>query len=70
MREPQSTGGCLRRFAIFTLVIKAILTVTFAFTVEEGWRFASIVGLATGVFFGGIFAPIIPISKRMLTGQG
>ena len=70
IREPQSKGGCLRRFAIITIAIAVILTVIFAFTMEQGWGFASIVGLSTGVLFGGIFAPMIPIFKRMLTGQG
>ncbi len=70
VREPHSKGGCLRRFAIITLVITVVLTVTFGFTMEQGWGFASIVGLSTGVLFGGIFAPMIPIFKRMLTGQG
>ncbi len=70
VRDPQSKGGCLRRFAIITLVITVVLTVIFGITVEEGWGFSSIIGLSTGVLFGGIFAPMIPIFKRMLTGQG
>jgi len=70
IREPQFKGGCLRRFAIITIAIAVVLTVIFALTMEQGWGVASIVGLSTGVLLGGIFAPMIPIFKRMLTGQG
>ncbi|MCD4707433.1 MAG: hypothetical protein K8S62_06820 [Candidatus Sabulitectum sp.] len=70
VRKPQSKGGCMRRFAILTMIIAAVLTVVFAVTLKEGWGMASIIGFSTGVIFGGIFAPMIPIFRRMLTGQG
>lgn len=69
VREPQSKGGCMRRFAILSLIIATVLTVVFAVTLKEGWGTASIIGLSTGVIFGGIFAPMIPVFKRMLTGR-
>ncbi len=69
VREPQSKGGCMRRFAILTLILTVALTLIFGFAFKD-WGKASIIGFSTAVIFGGVFAPMIPIFKRMISGQG
>ncbi|MCK5130852.1 MAG: hypothetical protein KAR40_01705 [Candidatus Sabulitectum sp.] len=69
-REPQSKGGCLRRFALITLVLTAIFTILFGLLLEGGWGKASMVGFSTALVFGGISAPLVPVFKRMITGRG
>lgn len=70
VRKPQSKGGCIRRFALISLFLSIVFTVIFAITLKEGFGMASIVGFSIGVLFGAIFAPMIPVFKRMFTGQG
>lgn len=70
IREPQSKGGCLRRFAIITLALTVVLTPLLGFLLPEGWTMALIIGFSTALILGGAFAPLVPIFKRMITGQG
>ncbi|MCK5785338.1 MAG: hypothetical protein KAH54_02125 [Candidatus Sabulitectum sp.] len=70
VREPQSKGGCFRRFAILTLVLTVVITLLMGFLLQEGWTMALIVGFSTAIILGGAFAPLIPVFKRMITGQG
>ncbi len=68
--EPGSKTGCFRRFFLITLVLALLLTPIFGLFMDEGWSMAVTAGLVTALVFGGIFAPLIPMFKRMLTGQG
>ncbi len=70
IRKNNSEGGFLRRFILLSLLLSLVFTITFGFLLAEGWSVASIVGFSTGIIIGGIFAPLMPIFKRMLTGEG
>jgi len=66
MRDRQTEGGCLRRFAAISLVI----TVVFMYAAGDDWGKSATIGIATGVILGAVFAPLIPVFKKMITGQG
>ncbi len=67
--EPTSKSGCFRRFLFITLVLAIVLTALLGLLLDEGWKMAGITGLATAVMLGAVFAPLVPIFKRMLTGE-
>ncbi len=70
MRDKQTKGGYFRRFAVISLVVTVVLTTVFMFAAGGDWSKSATIGIAAGVILGAVFAPLIPIFKRMITGQG
>ena len=68
-REKQTFGGCLRMFAIIGGISASALFLALGFGTGE-WDMAMYGGIGTGLVLGGIFAPLVPVFKRMIKGQG
>ncbi len=70
MRKSSSKRGCLLSFLQISLGLTVVFSVIFKITLDESWVNGLLIGSSTGFIFGAIFAPLIPVFKRMLTGRG
>ena len=69
VREKQSFGGCMKNFLMISAVSTVILASALGFGTGQ-WDMAMYGGLGTGVVLGAVFAPLIPVFKRMISGRG
>ena len=67
-RPKSSFGGCMKTF----MIIASITTVVIALAMGLGtgeWAIAVYGGIGTGVVLGAVFAPLVPLFKRMFSGR-
>jgi len=69
VREKQGFGGCMKNFLLIAAISTAILASALGFGTGQ-WNMAMYGGLGTGVILGAVFAPLVPVFKRMISGQG
>lgn len=68
-REKQPFGGCMKYFIMITGISTGIILLVLGLASGK-WDMAFFAGLGTGAVLGAVFAPLIPVFKRMLTGRG
>ncbi|OPL19170.1 MAG: hypothetical protein AVO35_12015 [Candidatus Aegiribacteria sp. MLS_C] len=69
-REPFDFGGCLKRFVLLGLVLSAAAVLVTGLATGEWGSVTLTAGIALGVLFAAIFAPLSHWFRRMLTGRG
>jgi hypothetical protein len=68
-RPKSSFSGCLKTFMIIAAVTTVLIALLMGFGTGE-WDLAVFGGIGTGVVLGAVFAPLVPLFKRMLSGRG
>ncbi len=68
-REKQSFGGCMKNFVMISAVCSGVLLLGLGFGTGK-WDMALAGGIGTGVVLGAVFAPLVPIFKRIISGRG
>ncbi len=68
-RPKSSFAGCLKTFMIIAAVTTVLIALLMGFGTGE-WDLAVFGGIGTGVVLGAVFAPLVPLFKRMLSGRG
>lgn len=69
-REPFEFGGCLKRFLLLSVALSAAAVLVVGLAAGEWGPVTLISGIALGVLFAAIFAPLAHWFRRMLTGRG
>jgi hypothetical protein len=69
LREKQSFAGCMGNFLIITGVCAVVVFTVFGFFTGK-WDLGIFAGLGTGVILGAVFAPLVPVFKRIISGRG
>ena len=69
IRKSSSKRGCLMSFLQISLGLAVVFSIIFKIALDESWLTGLLIGSSIGLVFGAIFAPLIPIFKRILTGQ-
>ncbi len=69
IRKSVFKRGCLVSFLQIFLGLAVVFSVIFKIALDESWVNGLLIGSSIGFVFGAIFAPLIPVFKRMLTGQ-
>ena len=68
-REKQSFGGCMKNFVIISAVSAGVLLLALGLGTGK-WDMALFGGIGTGAVLGAVFAPLLPIFKRIISGRG
>ncbi len=68
-RKKQSFGGCLRTFAVIWGISSVVILLALGFGTGQ-WETALFGGIGTGLLLGAVFAPMVPVFRRMLSGRG
>ena len=67
-RQKSSFGGCLKTFTIIASVTTVLIAMAMGLGTGE-WSLGVYAGIGTGVVMGAIFAPLVPLFKRMFSGR-
>ncbi len=68
-RTKSSFAGCLKTFMIISSI--TALAIALAMGLGTGqWDLALYAGLGVGVVLGAVFAPLLPVFKRIMSGRG
>jgi len=68
-RERQTLGGCMKNFVVIAGISSIVLLIVLGFGTGN-WNMAFFGGIGTGAVLGAVFAPLVPVFRRMTSGRG
>jgi len=69
IRERQSFPGCFRSFLLLGGICSVVISIGLGLGTGK-WDMALFGGAAAGLVLGAVFAPLVPVFKRILSGRG